>query len=147
MSLDKVYRAGLICYKITSDTPSKQDIQMLFMRPSDPDYGGDNYQIPKGKIESGETPKQAAIREAKEEVGLFIGSIINGPEEVGTFLGRTTIFVCKVKRDALFGEPHFETESVEWMTEQQFLESGRTLHKPLVSACVRKICSVEGIKE
>lgn len=141
MIREKVYRAGMIVYRINESNI----VEMLFMRPSDPEYGTDTLQVPKGRVEDGETNLQAAVREAQEEVGLFKGSIIKGPEELGNFLGRTEVFVCKVKPDALFGEPDFETAETKWLTLEQFIDEGRTLHRPIVQAAYRKICKMEGI--
>lgn len=141
MIREKVYRAGMIVYRFNENN----DIEMLFMRPSDPEYGTDTLQVPKGRVEEGETNEQAAIREAQEEVGLFKGAILKGPEGLGTFLGRTEVYVCKVGTDALFGEPDFETAETKWLTLEQFIDEGRTLHRPIVQAAYRKICKMEGL--
>lgn len=103
------------------------------------------FQIAKGKIEEGETAQVAALREAKEEIGLFIGNVIK-TEEVGVFMGRTTVFVAKVKNKDMFGEPSFETSDVKWMSLSEFLAEGRDLHKPVVMASYRTICRLEGIQ-
>lgn len=134
-----VYRAGLIPYVVQDNA-----IHMMFMKPSDPDFGGDKFQIAKGKVEEGETHLQAALREAKEEIGLFIGNVIK-TEEVGQFMGRTTVFVSKVKDTSMFGEPSFETSGTKWMTLEQFLETGRELHKPVVKAAHRLIAKMENV--
>lgn len=135
-----IYRAGLIPYIIENRT-----ILMMFMKPSDPDFGGDKFQIAKGKVEEeDESYLQAAIREAKEEIGLFKGNVIK-TEEVGTFMGRTTVFVSKVRSKTMFGEPSFETGAVTWMTPEQFQLDGRDLHKPVVAASVRKIKQLESL--
>lgn len=134
-----VYRAGLIPYIV-----EQGNVRMMFMRPSDPEFGGDTYQIAKGKVEVGETHLAAALREAKEEIGLFIGNVIK-TEEVGQFMGRTTVFVSKIKDTSMFGEPSFETSDVKWMTLEEFVESGRELHKPVVKAAYRTIAKIEGL--
>ncbi len=135
-----VYRAGLVPYYVHEETNT---IEMLFMRPSDHEYGGFYYQIAKGKVEDeDETFYDAAIRESMEELGLFRGNIIK-TEEVGTFMGRTAIFVSKIKHKDLFGEPSFETESTKWMTLEEFLMDGRDLHKPVVQAIYRHILRME----
>lgn len=137
-----VYRAGTIPYIVENG-----QIQMLFMRPSDSEYGGFTYQLAKGKVEEDDTSHlDAALREAKEEVGLFIGNVIR-TEEVGVFMGRTTVFVTKVRNKNMFGEPSFETESVKWMTPEQFQLEGRELHRPVVQSCVRKIKKIEGLED
>ena len=134
-----VYRAGSIPYIVENG-----QIQMLFMRPSFHEFGTFTYQIPKGKVEEDDVDHlAAALREAKEECGLFIGNVIR-TDEVGVFMGRTTIFVSKVKSKDMFGLPSDETESVKWMTPEQFQLEGRDLHKPTVSAVVRFIQKLEG---
>lgn len=40
------------------------------------DIGGDNWQMPQGGIDKGETPRQAALRELHEEVGTDNAEII-----------------------------------------------------------------------
>lgn len=134
-----VYRAGLIPYIVEDGI-----VSMMFMKPSDTMYGGDQYQIAKGRVEDGEDNKTAALREAKEELGLFGGNVIR-TEEVGVFMGRTTVYVAKIKDKDMFGEPSFETDSVSWMTMDEFLEEGRVLHQPVVMSCYETICSMESM--
>jgi 8-oxo-dGTP pyrophosphatase MutT (NUDIX family) len=129
-----IYRAGVIPYHIDEDGKAS----MLFMRPSDADFGGNTFQLAKGKIDPGENSEQAALREGKEELGLFSGNI-EKIHDLGNFLGRTQVYVAKVKDKTMFGDPHFETEEVKWMSLQEFLEIGRPLHKPLVKAAHRWI--------
>lgn len=129
----KVYRAGVIPYIIEND-----QIKMMFMKPSDPTYGGHYYQIAKGKREEGETDEEAAFREAGEELGLFAGNIVERTE-LGTFLGRTTVFLAKIKDKQMFGDPCDETGATKWLTPEQFNDQGRDLHKPVVKAAVRKL--------
>lgn len=136
-----VFRAGLIPYVV-----EEGKILMMFMRPSNPDFGGDEYQIAKGKVEYGETHLDAALREAQEEIGLFKGNVLR-TEEVGSFMGRTSVFVSKIKNRDMFGEPSFETADTTWMSLDEFLENGRTLHRPVVQAAYRKILKMEGIEE
>lgn len=139
----RVYRAGLIPYHIDEDTGR---IKMMFMRPI-PEvakWSGDVFQMAKGKIEEGEEAEAAAVREAREELGLFIGNV-EMISEVGNFLGRTTVFVAKVKSMDMFGLPTDETEETAWMTEEEFLIDGRELHHPVIQACVRHIMDIENI--
>lgn len=132
-----VYRAGLIPYIV-----EEGKVLMMFMRPSDPEFGGDKFQIAKGKVEQGENNLTAALREAKEEIGLFIGNVVR-TEEVGQFMGRTTVFVSKIKDKGMFGEPSFETSDTKWMDLDEFISQGRDLHKPVVKAAYRKIMKME----
>lgn len=121
-------RAGLIPYYV--DQKSKQ-IKMMFMRPSATQYGGDQWQLAKGKIDPGEDAEQAAVREAQEELGLF-KSNIDGLQFVGVFLKSISVYVCKVKDREMFGQPSFETDETVWLTLDEFEDQGRPLHIPLV---------------
>ena len=134
MTKKKVYRAGIIPYYIDDDG----DIQMLFMLPSDSKFGGNCYQVAKGKREEGEDDEETAFREAKEELGLFKGNCKN-THKLGNFLGRTMIYVVEIKDPDMFGDPHFETKSTKWMSPEDFQSNGRDLHKPIVRAAVRYI--------
>lgn len=130
-----IYRAGTIPYKFEA-----KQIKMLFMKPSDPVMGGDEFQISKGKLEDGEDSLTAALREAYEEVGLLKEAIVGSVESVGTFLGRTDLFICKTSPTAPFCAPGFETGETRWMTVDEFERVGRDLHKPLVRAAYNRIC-------
>ena len=139
MAKKKIYRAGVIPYTIEDG-----EIHMLFMKPSDTKYGGNGFQIAKGKYEEGETAVEAAYREAGEELGLF-GPNVDESTELGTFMGRTTIFIAKIKDKGMFGDPHFETAEVKWMTPEEFQREGRDLHRPVVKSAVRKIKTLDNI--
>lgn len=130
----KTYRAGVIPYYIDENGY----IQMLFMKPSDPAYGGPNFQIAKGKVEQDETFVEGALREANEELGLFRHNITR-LDDLGTFLGRTTIYLAEIADKNLFGLPQFETGETRWMTIQEFLQDGRDLHKPVIKTAQRMI--------
>lgn len=136
---DLVYRCGLIPYYMEDDGT----IKMLFMIPSNQEYGGNLYQIAKGKVEPDDQSwEDCAIREAREETGFFQGNSLL-IEEVGMFMGRTTIFVAKVKNKDLFGLPSDETQTTKFHTIEEFMAEGRDLHKPVVSACYRHILKME----
>ncbi|AVH84945.1 hypothetical protein RsoM2USA_16 [Ralstonia phage RsoM2USA] len=119
-------RAGVIPFKKFPDG----QIRMLFMVPSNPAYGGDRFQIAKGKIDDGENIKQAALREGKEELGLRTNNI-ESSTYIGVHLGMG-IYVAKIKDIEHFDKPHFETGDVRWMTDAEFEADGRELHKSLV---------------
>lgn len=119
-------RAGVIPYMTFDDGNTR----MLFMVPSDPAYGGDRFQIAKGKIDDGENIKQAALREGKEELGLRLNNI-ESSQYIGIHLGMG-IYVAKVKDSESFDRPHFETGDTRWMTIEEFDADGRELHKSLV---------------
>lgn len=139
----KVYRAGMICYYIDGGNR----IKMLFMQPSDTTYGGNKFQLAKGRVDTGESHRDAAIREAKEEVGLFEGNMVEEPHHVGRFLGRTDVYVVKVFDDDMFGEPADETAETRWMTIEEFMVDGRPLHRPVVQECYDFILKLESAEE
>jgi len=78
---------------------------------------------------------------------LFLGNVKDEIHRLGVFLGYTTFFVIKVKDKDMFGDPLSETESTKWMTPEEFDKTGRTIHKPVISAAVRYIDKKEGIKK
>jgi 8-oxo-dGTP pyrophosphatase MutT (NUDIX family) len=134
-SKKKIERSGVLPYYIDNG-----QIKILFMKPSDPRYGGDKFQMAKGKHEDGESPLEAGIREASEELGLFRGNIEH-THKLGNFLGRTHVYVCQIKDPSpeQFGDPCFETAETRWMTPEEFQAEGRDLHKPVIKAAVRYI--------
>ncbi len=134
----KVERGGVIPYYI-----KEGEILMMFMKPSDKKFGGENFQIAKGKIEDGETPIEGAFREAKEELGLF-GPNVEQTDSLGRF-GRINIFIAKIKDPGMFGDTTFETGAVTWWNPQQFQSQGRGWQKPIVKAAVRKISKLENL--
>ena len=131
--MDKIYRAGVIPYYV-----KEGEIHMLFMKPSNPKYGGKCFRVAKGKKEEGESDKETAFREAGEELGLFKGNILK-KHDLGNFLGRTRIYIAEIEDPDMFGDPHFETGAVKWMTPEEFKKDGRRLHYPIVKAAKRWI--------
>jgi 8-oxo-dGTP pyrophosphatase MutT (NUDIX family) len=111
---------------------------MLFMVPSATEYNQTipeltMPQIAKGRIERFENPLPAAIRECAEELGLIeenIEQIIEG----GVVLGRTHMYGFKILDKTAFTGFSSETASTLWLTHDQFMDTGRDLHKPVVDA-------------
>lgn len=135
MPKKKINRGGLIPYYLKDG-----EIYMMFMKPSNAKFGGDAFQIAKGKQEPGEDIQQTAIREAREELGLFPGNIAHF-DSLGVWLGRTTVFIAEMKDPTMFGDPTTpeEVKDIKWMTLAEFMSQGRDLHKPIVRAAQRKI--------
>ncbi len=133
-----IYRSAMIPYVVENEK-----IQMLFMQPADFEQGGSEFQLIKGKVEpEDESFLECSKREAKEEAGLFLGNVIKYAE-LGNFMGRTMVFVCKVKSKDMFGIPSEETNSTKWMTNEQFQGEGRILHRPVIAAAYRLIKKLE----
>ena len=129
----KLYRAGLIPFIVENGT-----VKFLLMKPSDAKYGGEEFQIAKGKIEKGESPEEAAIREAEEELGLVQSNIMN-MSYLGNYLGRTSVFIAEIKDKHLFGTTCFETADTIWMTLAEFDLVGRSLHLHILQDATRAI--------
>lgn len=125
-----IIRAGLIPFIREND-----QIYMMFMRPADPKYGGDKLQIAKGKVDPGENPFDAAVREGGEELGVTQKNI-KWIKKVGIFLKTHHIYIAEMHSNDknLFTIPHFETSETEWVTLEEFMKIGRDLHKPIVKS-------------
>lgn len=130
-----IYRSGIIPYAIFPDNV----VKMLFMKPSNPLYGGDQFQIAKGKIESDDNSTlTAAIREAHEELGFNENNTEN-IIKLGVYLGRTTIYVSKIINIDDFYDFGDETSEIAWMSESEFMDTGRALHHNIISDAMRYI--------
>lgn len=127
----KLYRAGLLPYIVEDG-----HIKFLFMKPADPRFGGDRFQIAKGKVEDGESKEEAALREASEELGLVLDNI-DAPVYLGDYLGRTSFYVAAVRNKTNFNQPHFETGETAWLSVSEFQNVGRALHVPIVQIAAR----------
>ena len=134
-------RAGVVPYYIKDGK-----IKMLFMLPSNDKYGGSQFQIAKGKSEEGESPRETGMREAGEELGLFQANVTK-EHHLGKFLGRTDIFIARIKDPDLFGDPTTpkEVKATKWMSPKEFQKEGRGIHKTVVKAAVRWIKKEEGL--
>jgi len=135
-----IHRAGVIPYFVTSEG----EILMMFMKPSDKEFGGNCFQIAKGKYEKEDTARSAAFREAHEELGLKMSNVAF-VLELGVFLGYTTLFLPKIIDMNDFDETCFETSETKWMTCSEFQEVGRTLHRPIVREADAFIFSEEDV--
>lgn len=129
---EKRARAGLIPYiRLNDDT-----IQYLMMVSSDSKFGGPRPMISKGKIEYGEGVKDAAIREAEEELGLKQRNIrketlIDLVDERVTLYSGTydlTLFACEIMDKYDFDKWCDETEYTCWHTLDEFRTNGRKDH-------------------
>lgn len=145
---EKVHRAGVVPYIIEDQT-----VKMLFMRPTLHEHqpwmqDKAMWQIAKGRIDDSDiSTKDAALREAKEELGLWEGNVVQA-YELGTFLGRTTIFAAEVEDRYTFAQPDIEeTAETRWMTEEEFYTEGRQLHKTIVSSINKLIMVHHNIVE
>lgn len=120
-----VKKAGLLPIRIVDDRA-----QMLFMRPNDPKgvWGGQIFQIAKGHIEEAENALHAAVREAREELGIMSPDFMHVPQLIGTGHGpgfELTVFGVIVNPKAKLQPTTYETLDVKWLAPIKFAEIGR----------------------
>lgn len=121
-------RAGAIPFYIDENG----EVQMFFMKPSDPMYGGPDFQVAKGKVDENESFFDAGIREATEELGLKTHNI-EDVMRLGHYLHTITMFVAKITDPKDFNDPDYETGETRWMTVREFYsDGGRDLHMDMV---------------
>lgn len=135
----QIWRAGGVPYFIDSDG----NVEMMFMIPSTTEYNNSQPdlkmpQIAKGRIEKLEPPLIAAIRECAEELGIREDNILR-TINIDVVLGRTYMFAFQVANKENFDDFNCETESVHWMTYDQFMTDGRELHKSVVDTLYNKM--------
>jgi predicted NUDIX family NTP pyrophosphohydrolase len=122
-----VNRAGLIPFYVNEHN----DIVMLFMVPTDNEWIDSVPQISKGRLEQDEMLLKAAIREAKEELGLKSSNLIR-IEPIGQY--STIMFYVGQINNPVDFDPFdtTETQKTVWLTLEQYQEEGRALHLPVV---------------
>jgi len=130
-------RAGFLPYYVENGK-----LYIMFMKPSDSAFGGDCFQIAKGKIDHGETPEVAAKREANEEVGLK-ESNLETTKYLGTFLGYTELYYGRVHDKDDFEPYGYETGEAKWIEVGEFSKIGRSLHIPIIKAFAREVAKYE----
>lgn len=129
----KIPRAGFIPYYVDDG-----EIYVMLMKPSDPKFGGNEFQIAKGHIDPGEDSKTAALREANEELGLLESNLVS-VEYLGQYLGYTQIYYGRVKNRNDFTEPMFETGETTWITVSEFHTIGRAIHIPILDMLLHMV--------
>ncbi len=139
---EKRARAGLIPYLRNSDG----SLCYLMMVSTDPKFGGARPMISKGKIEKGETPLAAAIREAEEELGFkqrngrgeYI-ELFDGRIELFSGAYHLTVYGVEIQDRYDFDKWCDETEYVIWLTSAEFRAKGRKDHVRFVEELERKV--------
>lgn len=107
----------------------EQEVLLIFRR--------DHWDLPKGKIDKGESREDAAVREVMEETGLSgaaLGDYL-GPtyhtyrdRKLGRVLKRTYWYRMKAKKEALAPQHEEDIEQAEWRHLGSFLESDPVMY-------------------
>jgi len=127
-------KAGIIPYYVDDkDIP-----RMMFMTPSDPTYGGPEFQIAKGFVDGKESIKNAAVREGSEELGLITSNIVSIDKissktitgDLDTY--QMTVYVAEIVDPSNFGETDYETGDRAWLSMEEYVAIGKKSHLPFV---------------
>lgn len=132
-------RAGLVPYCRASNGQTV----MAFFVPSDENYGGLAPQIAKGQIDEGETAREAAVREAFEELGLDDSLFVTEPELLFETHEGLSIFAVQISSMNFNHFPGYETSHVVFLTADQFQAIGRDWQRTFIKLLDNKI---KGIK-
>lgn len=123
--------------------PYYADGTALFFISSNAEYGGIDPSIAKGRIDKGETPIQAAVREGAEELGLKKSNFLNTPFLVwsGSVAGMAatyemSVFAVEVKSKNDFSQAGSETGSTVWLDLNTQIGKVRDIHQPIVKSLV-----------
>lgn len=104
-----------LCYPLRGDLPVAPDEELLMIRKRR-GLGAGRYNGPGGKVEPGETPAEAAVRETREETGVDVGRV-ERRGEFDFFFGDEHVFCCHVYvATSVSGEPVDTPEAFpEWL--------------------------------
>lgn len=112
--MKKEQSAGIVVYR-----HNKDDGKFYYLLLH---YIGGHWDLPKGKLEAGETVEQAAVREVREETGLTVNPIPNFSETLSYYFrdqGRemidkkVTFFVGEVENPEI--KISHEHQGYEWL--------------------------------
>ena len=132
--LTPVAKAGILPY-----FNNGKNTWILFMQPSNPEYGGSAFQIAKGGIDPGEDELTAALREGSEGLGLrsdnikhttkVMSSTITGLDETYNL----TVFLAQIIDPDAFDTPHYETARSAWLSQAEYARYGRSSQQSIVN--------------
>lgn len=130
-----VHSAGILAYRYTAER-----LEVMLAHPGGPFWAKKDdaaWSIPKGVVESGESIREAAVREFKEEIGELAE---NGLVELGTIKqsGQKAITAFAVCKDIDVSKIKSNTFEMEWPPKsgktQEFPENDRAQWFPVEHA-------------
>ena len=118
--MDKPIRKAVRCYLI-------KDNEVVVTKYKKGNKKEGYYDIPGGKIEEGESPKQTAIREMKEQTGIEIQNLKYKGIMTIEYPDRLFIFDTFITKE-YEGEPQeFEENTSEWIDIDELLKKEKIL--------------------
>ena len=118
--MDKPIRKAVRCYLI-------KDNEVVVTKYKKGNKKEGYYDIPGGKIEEGESPKQTAIREMKEDTGIEIQNLKYKGIMTIEYPDRMFIFDTFISKE-YEGEPQeFEENTSEWIDIDELLKKEKIL--------------------
>lgn len=122
-------------------------VRVFLMKPSDPAFGGDRFQIAKGVIDSLESPIISAFREAEEELGCPQDNFHweHGVEKLTD--DPFHIFLGEVKNPDKMVPFHYETGEVKWLSIVELAVHARDVHLPAILKAFNRINEIVGSRE
>jgi len=135
-SEENMRRGAIIPYAIEDG-----EVYIALMKPSDPKYGGSDFQIAKGLQEPGESIEKTAIREGEQELGLDLPNdikLIWDNKKSGI-----TYFCVKVEmvglKPAVNEQGIMETGAARWFLLSEAEKIIRSFQKPVIRMLIRKL--------
>jgi 8-oxo-dGTP diphosphatase len=100
----------------------KDNNYLLLYRNNHPYYGNDP-DIPGGAVEKGETPRDAAMREAEEEIGVKVKEVeeVYAGYDYSVYGTRKNLFMTRVEERPEV-KISWEHSGYEWLSREAFLE-------------------------
>ena len=122
--MDKPIRKAVRCYLIKDNMV----VTTKYKQGNKEGY----YDMPGGKIEEGELPKQTAIREMKEETGLDVKDLTYKGNMIIEYPNRIFDFDVFVATESEGKTQDFEENTSEWIEIQELLQKEKILSNIIV---------------
>ncbi len=113
-----------------------EDGELLLIYRSDEEH----WEVPGGKVEEGESPTQAAVREAEEEIGVELE--LEKPFYTGEFMKDGEMFLWHGYIVSTDEEPSLEEEKfsdLEWIDEERLDELDLAPNLRQIEPALRKV--------